>query len=96
MPSQDAGILIPAREDDMLAALLLVLVADTAPPSDYRQAELTDMDKRNIALVCEEGHWTRASRADCVKAETEKLKKQKQAQVDARAAEALTAKETAR
>ena len=80
----------------MLAATLLVLVAQAAPPADYRQAELTDMDKRNIALVCEEGHWTKASRLACIKDETEKLKKQKQAEVDARAAEALTAKQTAR
>ena len=79
----------------MLAATLLVLVAQTAPPQDYRQADLTDIDKRNIELVCQEGHWTKASRVACIKDETDKLKKQKQAQVDARAAEALTAKQTA-
>lgn len=80
----------------MLAATLLVLAANAAPAPDYRQAELTDMDRRNVALICTESHWSKASRLACLKDETEKLRRQKQAQVDARAAEALTAKETAR
>ena len=79
----------------MLAATLLVLVAQAAPLPDYRQAELTDADTHNIELICAEGHWTKATRLACIKDETEKLKRQKQALVDARAAEALTAKQTA-
>jgi len=80
----------------MLAATLLTLIASTTPAPDYRQAELTDEDRHNIALVCTTTHWSKSTRLACLKAETEKLLQQKQAQVDARNAEALTAKETAR
>ena len=81
----------------MLAATLLVLVASAAPPApDYRQAELTDADHHNIALLCESTHFSKSARLDCVKQETEKLRRQKQDLSDARDAEARTAKETAR
>ena len=80
----------------MLAATFLVLVANVAPAPDYRQVELTDLDRHNIAIVCEASHWSKSSRLACLKAETDKLRQQKQAQVDARAAEARTARETAR
>ena len=79
----------------MLAATLLVLAANVATP-DYRQVELTEQDRRNVAIVCSTSHWSKSSRLACLKAETEKLRQQKQAQVDARAAEALTARQTAR
>lgn len=78
----------------MLAATLLVLAVDAATP-DYRQVELTAQDRRNVAIVCSTSHWSKGSRLACLKAETEKLRQQKQAQVDARAAEALTARQTA-
>lgn len=81
----------------MLVATLLTLIASSAPPpADYRQAVLTDADVHNIALMCEATQFSRATRKDCVKQETEKLRKQKQDQVDARDAEARTARETAR
>lgn len=78
----------------MLAVTLLVLAADAAAP-DYRQVELTEQDRRNVAIVCSTSHWSKGSRFACLKAETEKLRQQKQAQVDARAAEALTTRQTA-
>ena len=79
----------------MLVATLLVLIA-SSPPPDYRQAELTDADHHNISIMCESMHFSRSARQDCVKTETGKLRKQKQDQVDARDAEARTAKQTAR
>ena len=79
----------------MLAATLLVLAANAAPVPDYRQTELTEDDRRNVAIICTTSHFSKASRLACLKDETEKLRRQKQAQVDARAAEALTAKEMA-
>ena len=79
----------------MLAATLLTFIASAAPAPDYRQADLTDEDRHNIALVCTASHWSKSTRLACLKAETDKLRAQKQALVDARNAEALTAKETA-
>ena len=81
----------------MLAATLLTFIAAAAPPApDYRQAELTDFDRHNIAIVCTTSRWSKGARLACLKAETEKLLQQKQAEVDARNAEARTARQTAR
>ncbi len=81
----------------MLAVTLLTLIASASPPpADYRQADLTDIDRRNIATVCTASGFSKSARLACLKTETEKLMHQKQSEVDARQSEALTARQTGR